>query len=159
MVALKSKINNGKNMTGKVLELFITKDDIQKTRKSVQEIEVDANGIINDKFYNKNVQRAILITSLESYNLSKANGIDIAQGVLGENILIDINPYSLLSGDRLNIAGVELEITQNCTLCKGLTTVNAKLPKLLKNDRGIFAKVISHSGTISIGDKVEILNH
>lgn len=144
---------------GKVLELFITNDDELKTRSSVQQVEVDEYGIVNDKFYAKNTQRAILITSQESYEISKKNGININSGVLGENILIDINPYALVSGDRLTIAGVELEITQNCTLCKGLTSVNNKLPKLLKNDRGIFAKVISSNGIINIGDNVEILNH
>jgi MOSC domain-containing protein YiiM len=146
-------------MTGKVLKLFITKDDKLKTRENVNEVQVDENGIIGDKFYGKNTQRAILITSKESYDLSKNSGIDIEQGVLGENILIDINPYSLVSGDTLSISGITLEITQNCTLCKGLSSVNSKLPKLLKNDRGIFAKVVSGSDTITIGDKVEILNH
>ena len=146
-------------MIGKVLKLFITKDDASKTRKSVRKIEVDINGILGDKFYDKDLQRAILITSQESYDLSKDKGIDIEQGMLGENILIDINPYSLVSGNKLSISGVELEITQNCTLCKGLSSVNSKLPKLLKNDRGIFAKLVSGSGTITIGDKVKILNH
>jgi MOSC domain-containing protein YiiM len=147
------------DMKGKVLELFITQGDEKKTRKNVLHIEVDKNGIIDDKFYAKNSQRAILITSLESYQLSKDNGINIETGSLGENILIDINPYSLLAGDRLFISGIELEITQNCTLCQGLSSVNSKLPKLLKNDRGIFAKVISQSGIIKIDDEVQILNH
>lgn len=146
------------DMNGKVLELFLTKDNVDKTRQSVQSISVDEHGIVGDKFYKKNSQRAILLTSTDSYALSKESGIDIPTGTLGENILIDINPYSLLAGDRLFIANLELEITQNCTLCKGLTTINSKLPKLLKNDRGIFAKVISDSGTIDIGDSVKIVN-
>jgi MOSC domain-containing protein YiiM len=143
-------------MTGKVLALFITKNDADKTRESVESITADENGIIDDKFYAKDSQRAILLTSQESYNLSRDNGIEIERGSLGENILMDISPYSLLPGERLFISGLELEITQNCTLCQGLSSVNSKLPKLLKNDRGIFAKVISNSGVIHLGDKVEI---
>lgn len=146
-------------MQGKVLKLFITHDNQDKTRQSVEEIEADIHGIINDKFYGKDSQRAILITSLESYTLSEMNGIKLKEGHLGENILIDINPYGLNAGDRLMISNLELEITQNCTLCKGLTAIDVKLPKLLKNDRGIFAKVISQSGKIRTNDKVEILNH
>ena len=146
-------------MTGKVIELFITLDNKDKTRQSVQTISVDENGIITDKFYKKNLQRSILLTSVESYEMSKENDINIETGSLGENILIDINPYGLLQGDRLTIGGVVLEITQNCTLCKGLSSVNPKLPKLLKNDRGIFAKVIESTSAIQIGDKVELLNH
>jgi len=146
------------NFTGQVLTLYITQNDEAKTRTSVERVEVDSDGILNDKFYAKNLQRSILITSIDSYTLAERNSIDIDQGILGENILIDINPYSLLAGDRIKIGDVLLEITQNCTLCKGLSSVNSKLPKLLKNDRGIFTKVINQPGKIMVGDKVTILN-
>jgi len=146
-------------MQGKVLELFITLDDKNKTRKRPQSIQVDTLGIQGDKFHAKDTQRAILLTSIDSYTISKENNIDIATGTLGENILIDVNPYHLLAGDRVQIGNVTLEITQNCTLCKGLSSVNSKLPKLLKNDRGIFTKVVSESNIINIGDEVKFLNY
>jgi len=146
-------------MQGKVLELFITKSDEKKTRVSVTSIEVDELGIKNDKFYAKDSMRAILITSSASYTLTKENDINIRTGSLGENILIDLSPYHLVHGDKLTIGSTTLEITQNCTLCKGLTSVDKKLPKLLKNDRGIFAKVISGNSEIHLNDKVEILKH
>ena len=139
----------------KVLKLYITKDDANKTRVSPTQITLDANGVEGDKFYAKDENRAILISSLESYRLSKANGIELREGALGENILIDINPYHLLPGDKLRIGDVELEITQNCTLCKGLSSLDPKLPKLLKNDRGIFAKICDEkSHTIQVDDQV-----
>jgi len=144
-------------MQGKVIELFITLDDTEKTRKSVQTVSLDNNGILEDKFYGKNLQRSVLLTATDSYIITQENNIDIKTGSLGENILIDINPYDLVMGDIVMIGSVELEITQNCTLCKGLSTVDSKLPKLLKNDRGIFAKVISGRSTISVGDKVTIV--
>ena len=146
-------------MIGKVIELFITQEDESKKRVSVNTLQVDAKGIIGDKFYDKNLQRSILVTSTDSYALTKDNNIDIAIGSLGENILIDINPYHLLPGDKIKIASLELEVTQNGTLCKGLSSVNAKLPKLLKNDRGVFTKLISEEGVIQIGDKVEIFKN
>jgi len=146
-------------MIGKVVKLFITQEDSRKKRVTVDTIEVTKDGVKDDKFYNKDLQRAILITSIDSYQISRDNGINIEYGTLGENILIDINPYLLAPGDKIYISGITLEITQNCTLCKGLSMVDAKLPKLLKNDRGVFAKVISESGKITLGDKVEILNH
>ncbi len=146
-------------MQGKVLQLFITHSDANKTRESVEKISVDEFGIKDDKFYNKNLMRSILITSYESYKLSQENNISIETGSLGENILIDINPYDLNPGERLTIGSTVLEITQNCTLCKGLSTLNSKLPKLLKNDRGIFAKVIKGSSEIALDDKVEILSY
>jgi len=146
-------------MQGKVIELFITHSDANKTRESVQSVEVDENGIKGDKFYAKDPMRAILITATQSYDLSKENAIELAHGTLGENILIDISPYHLLHGQKIKIGSTLLEITQNCTLCKGLSSVNSKLPKLLKNDRGIFAKVIKGSSEIHLGDKVEILSY
>mgnify|MGYP002640018901 FL=1 len=144
-------------MQGKVIELFITLDDTNKTRKSVQTVSVDNDGILEDKFHGKNLQRSVLLTATDSYVITQENNIDITTGSLGENILIDINPYHLVMGDIVVMGSVELEITQNCTLCKGLSIVDSKLPKLLKDDRGIFAKVISGKSTINVGDKVTIV--
>ena len=143
-------------MQGKVIQLYITKDDANKTRETPQSIQVDEAGIIGDKFYAKDTNRAILITAIQSYKLTQENDIEIPTGSLGENLLIDINPYHLTPGETLNIGDTVLEITQNCTLCKGLTSLNPKLPKLLKNDRGIFAKVISGPAIIKIGESVKV---
>jgi len=143
-------------MQGKVVALYITKDDTNKTREAHSKIDIDENGVLGDKFYAKDLQRTILITATESYELTKKNGMDIAKGALGENLLIDINPYHLLPGERFRVGDTLLEITQNCTLCKGLSTLNSKLPKLLKNDRGIFAKVVNGPHRIKIGDSVTL---
>ena len=140
---------------GKVIKLYTTVR-AEPSRIQHQEINLDLEGVINDKFHAKGLERSVLIASTESYNMAKAHEISIEDGVLGENILIDWNPYHLLAGERFKIGTVLFEITQNCTLCKGLSSVNAKLPKLLKNDRGIFAKVL-HSGSIKIGDTIELI--
>jgi len=121
------------------------------------ELELDKKGIVEDKHYNKNIERAVLIASLDSYTLAKNHGIDVSCGALGENLLIDYNPYHLQAGARLKIANVTLEISQHCTLCKSFTKIDAKLPKLLKDDRGIFAKVIK-SGNIKEGDDIYLLD-
>ncbi|CAI6143979.1 MAG: hypothetical protein SPLUMA1_SPLUMAMAG1_01531 [uncultured Sulfurimonas sp.] len=144
-------------MIGTVKELYFTQNDTNKTRQNVEKISVDSAGVKKDKFYNKNPMRAILITSVESYNLAQKNEINIQAGSLGENILIDINPYALVQGDRIKIGNTLLEITQNCTLCQGLSSIDSKLPKLLKNDRGIFAKYLEGSSQIILGATVQIL--
>lgn len=143
-------------MKGKVVQLFITLDDENKTRLSPESITLDNNGIFEDKFYGKDLLRSVLITSLDSYKLANNEGIDIEYGSLGENILVDINPYSLVPGEKLQIGKTIFEITQNCTLCKGLSSVNSKLPKVLKNDRGIFAKVINGKSEIKIENVIKI---
>ncbi|RUM63963.1 MAG: MOSC domain-containing protein [Sulfurimonas sp.] len=145
-------------MPGTVKELYITRDDVNKTRENVKKIIVDSSGVQKDKFYNKNSMRSILITSVESYKLVQENNINIQAGSLGENILIDINLYALVQGDRIKIGNTLLEITQNCTLCQGLSSIDSKLPKLLKNERGIFAKYIEGSSQIMLGSGIQILS-
>jgi len=140
---------------GKILELFYSTND---GRVSTSKLALDEKGVIEDKYYDKDIQRSVLITSLTSYKLASTHGIDAPYSSLGENILIDYNPYHLKPGARLSIGNLILEISQNCTLCNSLSKVDKKLPKLLKNDRGIFAKVIS-SGIISKGDNIYLLNN
>ena len=135
---------------GNILELFYSTDS---GRVSVNQLHFDKKGVIEDKYYNKNIDRSVLITSIESYTLAKNHDMDAPYSSLGENLLIDYNPYILSEGERLLIGEVVLEISQHCTLCKSLTKVDNKLPKLLKDHRGIFAKVIQ-AGIIKKGDTI-----
>jgi len=139
---------------GKILELYYSTNN---GRVNAVKLTLDKKGVVEDKYYNRDIQRSVLITSQESYKLATEHGIDAKYSALGENILIDYNPYHLKPGARLKIGDLELEISQNCTLCKSLAKVDARLPTLLKNDRGIFAKVIS-GGTLRKGDNIYLLN-
>ena len=141
---------------GTVLELFVSIKGVGKENKD--EILVDEDGIIDDKFYAKDANRSILITSLDSYLLAKKSNIEMDYGSLGENILIDINPYHLSAGDIISFGDVELEITQNCTICNSLSKVDTQLPTVLKSDRGIFAKTLK-SGKIRKGNIVKIIKY
>jgi MOSC domain-containing protein YiiM len=142
------------NKVGNVSLLFYSPPS---GRTSVTSFALNRKGIVDDKHYNKNAERSVLIATLESYALSKYHHIDIAYGLLGENILIDYNPYHLKAGQKVQIGEVILEISQPCTLCKSLSTIDKKLPKLLKNDRGIFAMVLK-SGHIKEGDTFYLLD-
>ena len=139
---------------GKVLSLHLSREE-DGERVARSELQVDTQGVKGDKFYGKDSRRSILVTAQESYLMAERAGIKMPHGSLGENILIDYNPYYLTPGTQFEIGDVVLEITQNCTLCKSLTKVDSKLPKLLKNDRGIFATVVKE-GLIKIDDPVRI---
>jgi MOSC domain-containing protein YiiM len=139
---------------GSIVSLFYSP---KKGHTLTTELELSTKGIVGDKHYNKSMDRTILITSLDSYQLVKNNNIELLEGALGENILMDYNPYHLDTGNRLKINNVILEISQHCTLCKSFSKIDTKLPKLLKNDRGIFAKVIE-SGNIQSGDTIYLLD-
>lgn len=140
---------------GKVLDLFVSIQG-ETNRFNKTRLLVDKGGVREDKFYEKNPNRPILITSISSYELATKNNIAIEFSDLGENILIDLDIYHLLPSDQIKIGSTILEITQNCTICNGLSKVDDKLPKLLENSRGVFAKVIS-GDVIKTDDIVNIL--
>ncbi len=140
---------------GKVLELFVSKKETSQRYKK-ETLEFDTNGVVEDKFYGKNQLRSVLLTSIDSYNLTKQHNIDIEYGTLGENVLMDFNPYKLGIGTQLQISNVILEISQECTICSHLSSVNEQLPILLKKDRGIFVKVVQN-GTINNNDDIFIV--
>jgi len=140
---------------GEVLELFISKES-EAERTLLRRMALDKVGIVDDKFYGKNIERSVLLTTIESYRLALKHGIEVPYGALGENLLIDYNPYALSVGSRLKIGEVIVEVTQNCTICNHLSVIDKKLPKLLKDDRGIFVKVVE-AGFIEKGDKLSLL--
>ena len=133
----------------KVLKLYVSKVETKS-------LSVDTMGVLGDKYYAKEKNRSVLISSTKSYDVAKSNTIDLSYGELGENILVNFDIYSLPVGTKLKIGEALLKISQNCTLCNSLSKINPKLPKLLKEDRGIFAFVLE-SGEIKEGDKIFIM--
>ena len=141
---------------GKITTLFISVQG-SSVRVEKESFNLDPKGIVEDKYYDKNIQRSVLITSEDSYTLANNHNIQVPFGALGENILMDYNPYQLAAGDQLRIGDVVLEISQNCTMCDHLSNIDKDLPTLLKDDRGIFAKVIE-SGVIKKEDEIYLLS-
>lgn len=137
---------------GKVIALYITTTESKKP-VSKSELQVDEKGILLDKHYDKDIDRSILVTSQDSYTLVEEQGIEIPQSALGENLLMDYNPYALPVGTQMQIGSAVVEISQDCTICKHLSSIDRRVPKLLKNDRGIFVKVVK-SGRIKKDDEI-----
>ena len=141
---------------GKVISLYISiKGSSAPLGK--QELFLDEQGIVNDKHYNTDTERSVLITSMASYDILTQHQIETDYGILGENLLIDYNPYTLRVGTKLQIGSAILQISQNCTLCNHLSKVDKRIPKLLKNDRGVFGKVLQ-SGSIKVEDEIFLLD-
>ncbi|MDD2356842.1 MAG: MOSC domain-containing protein [Thiovulaceae bacterium] len=143
-----------RNILATVKELYISiKEEPHRLTKN--ELYIDQEGVKEDKFYGKDPLRAVLISSIDAYNMAKQIDIDLQEGILGENILIEGSISSLHLGDRFKIGEVTFELAQNCTLCQGLSKIDSKLPKLLKDDRGIFVKALE-SGVIKKGDIITL---
>lgn len=142
-------------LVGEVLKLFISQKGVENRIEDSQ-LYFDIGGIKEDKFFSKDKDREVLLASTDSYTLAKNNNINLEIGQLGENILIDFNPYSLEIGQQIKISDVIFEISLHCPVCNHLTKVENSLPKLLKKDRGIFARVIQ-KGNINVGDKIYLI--
>jgi MOSC domain-containing protein YiiM len=143
------------NVVGKVLSLYISKENSPK-RISKEKLGLTIGGVVGDKFFNKDKDREVLVASIDSYELAKQNDMEVPSSALGENILIDYNPYELAIGQKIQIGTAVLEISLYCPICNHLSRVKKGLPKLLKEDRGIFARVII-SGEVKLGDRVILL--
>lgn len=136
---------------GNSIELFISKDS--NTRVKKERLILEPDGVYDDKFKGKDIQRSVLLVSLESYKIAEENGINLCIGDLGENILVDFDLYSLELGTKLQVGNVIMQTSQKSSLCPSLSKISSKLPKLLKSRRGVFAKVIC-SGNINKGDSI-----
>ena len=143
-----------KKLLGVVINLFVSKNNVE-SREQRDTLTLEFDGVCEDKFKGKDIVRSVLLVSQKSYELAKQNGIDIADGDLGENVLVDFDPYCLESGTELLVGNAILEISKKSTLCSNLSKIDNKLPKLLKDKRGIFAKVIN-DGQIKKGDSLSL---
>lgn len=141
---------------GTIEQLFVSEKESKK-RVFKDILNIDTQGIIGDKFYNKDINRSVLLTSTLAYNLLAFENITFEYGNLGENILVNFNPYDLEEGTLLYINNAILEITKECTICNLIKSIDEKAPKILEHDRGVFAKVIQE-GTLHINDEIKILN-
>lgn len=140
-----------KENIGKVLNIFTTTKEGKREQKNF--ITTNYKGIEKDKYQNKDPNRSILLTPKSSYTMALENNIPLKSGELGENILVDFNICCSDVGTKYEIGSTQLQISQEGTICKGLSKIDNKLPKLLKTQRGIFAKVIK-PGKISINDEI-----
>jgi MOSC domain-containing protein YiiM len=140
--------------THKILKLFIANKET-KQMDEVTQFSLEFGGVIGDKYFGRE-NREVLLSSISGYELALSSGISMKYGTLGENILTNMNLKSLALGNKLQIGEVTLEISMLCPVCTHLSVIKKELPKLIKEDRGIFAKVIQ-GGKISIDDTIELL--
>lgn len=99
-------------------------------------------GIEEDKFSGDDLNRTVMIVGNYTYNVAKENGMDLELGSLGENILFDFNPHDYEVGTQFAIGDTVIEITENCTICSHLAVFGKGLPKLVKECRGLYCKIV-----------------
>ncbi len=117
---------------------------------------VEGQGVEGDRHFGKHPDRAVLVAGQTSYAKARQAGIELPWGALGENLLIDFDPHTLGPHSRLKIGTAVLELTTVCTVCDTLSAFDLRLPKVLYNARGVYARVLQ-GGLVRVGDPVEVL--
>ncbi len=130
---------------GKVIQTFSAdKNSSGLPRPKVEKLNLIVGfGIEHDKFAQKNLEQTVMIVGLKSYEIAKKNGIELVQGSLGENILVDFDPHDYEVGNSFYIGDTKIQITQVCTVCNHLSVFAKELPKLLRAHRGLYCKILS----------------
>lgn len=130
---------------GSVIGTFSATNETKSSmpRPKVDELKLIVDyGIENDKFANKDIDRTVMIVGINTYNLANENGMSLEFGSLGENILFDFDPHQFDIGQQFIIGETIIEITEKCTICNHLAVFGKGLPKLVKDCRGLYCKII-----------------
>lgn len=145
---------------GTVIETFSAdKNSKGLPRPLVEKLElIEGYGIKNDKFANDDLDKTVMIVGKESYELAKSKGIDLVDGSYGENILFDFDPHEFDIGDTFRVGDTYISITEKCTICNHLSIFSPKLPKLVKNHRGLYCKILK-GGLIKKNTEVFLQNN
>lgn len=143
--------------TGKVLALYMTIPDLMKAghRMKCEDFECDPEGIIGDMKYETTQDRVMVLTCQKSYDIADEAGIVVDQGVLLENIHVDIDLYGLKVGSVIEAGEALLEITGICGSYGYLMALSPELPELLEGKRGFFVRPLDDA-KICVGDAVSV---
>lgn len=144
--------------TGKVLDLYMTMPDMIRAghRMRVEEIECDENGIMGSRDYENGNEHTMVIVSKKSYEIIEEAELVVDQGVLMEDIYVDIDLYHLKAGSIIEIGDVLLEVTGPCESYRYLYAFAPELPELIQGKRGLFVKPIEY-GRMELGNEVKVL--
>jgi len=144
--------------SGKVLTLYMTMPDMIRSghRMICDDIDCDEGGVIGDINYESSKEHAIMIVSQKSYDLVDEAELVISEGVLLENIHVDMDLYGLKKGSVIEIGEVMMEITGPCEAYGYLGALSPELPDVLRGNRGIFARPLEE-GRLYVGDEVKVL--
>ncbi|MDA3952527.1 MAG: MOSC domain-containing protein [Bacteroidales bacterium] len=124
-------------------------------KKPVDSISITETGIENDA-HAGDWHRQISLLAKESIDkFEEVLGRKLKFGEFAENITTEgITLYTMKPGDKLNIADVELEVTQIGKKCHGDgCAIFSQVGKCVMPKEGIFAKVIK-TGKILPGDGI-----
>lgn len=145
--------------SGKVLKLYMTMPDMIRSghRMECDDIDCDEGGVIGDMNHGISEDKVIMIVSQKSYDLVEEAELVISEGVLLENIHVDIDLYGLKKGSVIEIGEVMMEVTAPCEAYGYLSALDPELPEVLRGNRGIFVRPVEE-GRLCVGDEVVVIS-
>ena len=144
--------------SGKVLSLYMTMPDMIRAghRMSVEDMDCDENGIMGSRDYENGKEHQMVIVSKKSYEIIEEADLVLSQGVLMEDIYVDVDLYHLNAGSIIEIGDVLLEVTGPCESYRYLYAFAPELPDLIQGKRGLFVTPIEY-GNMAVGNEVKVL--
>ena len=145
------------NKESKVLAICISEKK-GTVKHAVDSIELNDKGIIGDA-HSGDWHRQVSLLSIDSVNkLQSKISFELKPGAFAENILIDsgIVLYELNIGDKLEVGGCLLEVTQIGKECHATCEIRKITGDCVMPREGIFTKVIT-GGKIKAGDEIELI--
>ena len=144
--------------TGKVLNLYMTMPDMIRAghRMRVEDMDCDENGIMGSRDYENGSEHKMVLVSQKSYDIIEEAELVLEEGVLMEDIHVDIDLYHLNKGSVIQIGEAIFEVTGACEDYRYLYAFAPELPELIQGKRGLFITLVDE-GQLSIGNEVKVL--
>jgi len=144
--------------TGKVEKLYMIMPDMVRVghRMEVEDFDCDDNGIVGSRDYDDGVDKPIILVCKKSYDIIEEAELVIGQGLLMEDIYVDINLYHLKAGSVIQIGDTEFEVTGPCQAYRYLYAIAPELPELLDGQRGLLLEPVEY-GSIAVGNEVKVI--
>jgi len=143
---------------GKVLTLYMTMPDMVRVghRMAVEDFDCDDSGIVGSRDYDDGVDRPLVLVCKKSYDIIEEAELVIGQGLLMEDIYVDVDLYHLKAGSVIQIGEAEFEVTGPCEAYRYLYAIGPELPELLAGQRGLLLEPVDYC-SLAVGDEVKVI--
>lgn len=143
---------------GKVLSLYVTMPDFMRSghRMRVDDFDCDPSGVVGSRDYDSDIERSMVLVSKTSYDIIEEAGLVLEQGVLMEDIYVDVDLYDLKQGSIIEIGETIFKVLGACEDYRYLYAFAPELPELLEGKRGLFVSPIEY-GSVEVGNSVNVL--
>lgn len=144
---------------GKVVTLYMTMPDMQRIghRMAVEDMDIDENGIMGSRDYENGIERPMVLVCKKTYDMIEEEDFFIEQGLLMEDIYVDVDLYHLKKGAVIEIGEVLFEVSAPCEDYRYLYAIAPEIPDLIRGKRGLFITPMDY-GAVIVGNEVKVIS-